>query len=306
MSLGRSIDEEETNKLVSRFISLMVASELSKPLRVVPPPYIGEGPHQKCYASFSCCAINFDPQRLVEAMSGHMARDIIKTLFANKDVKLEETEWPEKIGRWFEKSLTERLTSPANIKLADIRSDPDFLKARIQLDELAQNACRSFGNNFDACQRMIDNFLRQGTVHLESAWETSRQEEEINAIEVKMLLGQNCGEKRESFTKEFQDKPWPLIITLGLVGLGLIIGILFISNLQLEPLHIAGLFIALVPIVVAVILAVVGRKRVEVLYRTVPVSCETELKKLRAEYSEQNKRLKIHVALFTEHGPRSR
>jgi hypothetical protein len=298
--LGRSIGEGEVVELVARFISLAIASELSRPLRTVPPPYIGNGPHHRCYASFSCSTIGFDAQRLIEVLSDHLARDIRQRLFIDRDIKLDETGWPEKARLWLKESLDKPLTDPPGIELADIRRDADFIYAKERLDEFARSAYISFSSDFHTYQRLIDCCLTQGIVELESlSKKMADTKKEINQTEIKIMLGHACGAKSDSIETVTNEKPWPLIITLGLAGFTLIIAPLVATNFQPATIHTLGIAVGGLLILIAAALAIVGRGKIVLSGRTTPTSCAAELERQKRQYKEQNKRQNIHVALFT-------
>lgn len=298
---GRAITEDECIELVARYISLAVASELSKQLRKEPPPYIGEGAHHKCYASFSCSTINFSAQKLIDALSNQLASDICLRLFASSRFNIEETDWPEKAQHWLETSMTEPLINPVDKGLSGIRQDPDFIKAKAALDDLAKSACGSFGGNLHAYKSFIDHCLKQLTVRLESlSNKMANTKKKINELEIEIMLGHVRKGKPVATKTRGKVRPWPWIIALASVGICLLAAMLFIVPPEQELAQKLGIVAGAVLMLAAVALAIIGQKSEMSSFSVEPVSpAREELEKQKALFAQQSKRQSILVALFT-------
>jgi hypothetical protein len=291
--LGRSITSEERIELIARFVSLAIGSELSKLLKTNPPPYVGDGQF-KSYASFGCASINFDAQRLVGLLAGHLANDITQNLFSIETVKPEEGEWRDRI-KAYESSPDQPFIASANIELADIQKDPDFERSKVELDELIQSICPVSNNSFHKLLTIINRCMQEKSVRLEKIRQEMTQiKKKINGIEIKILLNQPCDEKVDPVTIPVKKTPWVLIIALLTAGAGITTALLVLQPVSyLIAIAVAALFLLIV-----LILAFTAGKKFAVVDRRIPISCEAELKRLSADFAAANKRLNIQVGLF--------
>lgn len=297
--LGQTIGEEDLIELVARFVALAVASELAPSLRTNPPPYLGEGLHYRGYASFSCSNVGFDATRLIDSLSSQLAGDICHQLFANTGSKFDEGKWSEQAQRWFADSLKQPLSEPLNRDLADITVDADFILAKARLDEFTLSASQSLFHDTESFGRVLNKCMEQGMTELESqANEIKKTKKEVNELEIKIMLGIPCGRNVEQIASTTSVRPWPWIITLALLGLGIIVALIVITNGQLmEQKSLTS--VGSVLIIAAIVLMIVGQKREAVEAVVTATSCREELEKKKRLYGQQNKVQNIHLALFT-------
>jgi hypothetical protein len=298
---GQAIVEDELIELVARFISLAIASELSGPLRTVPPPYFGTGSHHQGYASFSCSTIGFNACRFIDVLSHYLASDICQRVFGSQSVKYNESTWPEQARHWFKESLRKPLNDPTSTDFTDVTQDADFIDAKERLDEFMRSAGEALSHNMQDYQSLIDECLKQGVIQLEShAQKMKNIKREINRLEIKIMLNKPCGSEPQRIEKQIKVRQWPLITVLGIFGLGLIAYTLFSTNGQLPlPLDKLLTVLGVISVGAAIALMIVGSKRDASETIVTTVSCEEELRKKKEYYEQERKLQNIHVALFS-------
>ncbi|HEX8560409.1 MAG TPA: hypothetical protein VF668_20105 [Pyrinomonadaceae bacterium] len=296
---GQSIGGDDVVELVARFVSLAVASELRRDIRSFPRPYIGEGPVHRAYASFGCSTIGFDPRRLTGVLSDYLASDICRHLFADRGLKLDETEWPGRAAAWLNASLGKELAGPPSAELKDLDQDVDYDGARRLMDELTYGACRALGDDLRSYQGFLDHCLSRGVVRLEAlSKEMKELKRRINEIEVRILLGEveRPGEGGGGVPREERYLKWALF--LGGAGLLAVAASLFLGGLQPEALLVLRVLGALL-ILAGVVAAFLKRRWVQYLPAAPASPLAEELRRLKAEHDEKRKRQNIHVALLT-------
>lgn len=298
--LGQTIGEQDLIELVARFISLALASELSPSLRTNPPLYLGDGLHNRGYASFSCSNIEFNPTRLIDSLSSQLARDVCHQLFADNGSESEEGKWSEQAQRWFADSLKQPVSDPAALDMVNINLDADFILAKARLDDFTLSACRALFHDAEAFGRVLDKCMEQGMIELEShASEIKKIKKDINELEIRIMLDIPCGQKSEPGpTITTNERAWWLIATLALLGLSTIVALSIITNGQLmqqKSLTAGGVIL----IIAAVLLIFTGKKTETQGTVVTAISCMKELEKKRRLYQQQKKVQNIHLALFT-------
>lgn len=295
---GQSVGPGDVVELVARFVSLAVASELSRHMRSVPPPYIGDGPTHKSYASFSCSTVGFDAQSLTRVLSSYLTSDICRRLFASNAPQLKEREWYGRVDAWLDKSLAEELVEPESADLNDLNRDADYKRARERMEEFTRGACRSLRDNLRAYQGFLDRCLGRGVVRLEALSKQMKEiKGQINETEIMMLLGQTGrGEPR---TIKRTVRHLALAGVLGGGGLSAALAMLYVSNFQPEPRHWAGIAVGSLLLLAGVLLAFYKKEYDDLIPPAAVSPLEEKLRLLEAEYAEKNKLQNIHVELFT-------
>jgi hypothetical protein len=295
---GQSIGEGDVVELVARFVSLAVVSELSRHIRSAPPPFIGDGPAHKAYASFSCSTIGFDAQRLTAVLSDYLATDICRRLFADRGFRLDDTEWPDRAAAWLKGSLGEKPDGPPSAEGDGLNQDDDYNRAKGRMDKFTYGAYTSLRDNLRAYQGLLDHCLGRGVVQLEAlSKEMKELKKKINEIEIRILLDDRDRGGDGFYGKE-EDRFFTPAIFLGVAGLLALLATLFLGGLEPQTLLAARVVGALL-ILAGVVVAFLKRERPVYYPAQLASSLEEELGRLKAEYAEKNKLQNIHVELFT-------
>lgn len=295
---GQSVGPGDVVELVARFVSLAVASELSRHIRNVPPPYIGDGPPHKSYASFCCSTVGFDAQSLTRVLCGYLTSDICRSLFADGEPQLKTREWHGRVDDWLDKSLAEAPADPESADLNDLNRDVDYKRARERMEEFTRAACSSLRDNLRAYQGFLDHCLRRGVVRLEALSKQMKEiKGQINETEIMILLGHT--ERGESTTIK-RTKRYPALAgVLGGAGLLTAVAMLYVSNFQPEPRHWAGIAVGALLLLAGVLLAFYKKEYEDLIPPAAVSPLEERLRLLEARYAEKNKLQNIHVELFT-------
>lgn len=295
---GQSVSESDVVELVARFICLAVASDLSREIRSVPAPYVGDGPTHRAYASFSCSTIGFDPRRLIGTLSDYLASDICRGLFLTNGLNVDANGWPGRGADWWRESLEVKLAHPLNTELKELDQDDDFRIAKERLREFTLDACRALKGNMRALQRVLDHCLIGGVVPLEALSKEMKDiKKKINEIEIKILL--NVPEKLEQEPLVVTRRFWKWAIGLGAAGLLSIAAALFLGGFRRETGYLAVEVTGAMLVLAGIVLAFLKRVDIVPPPHAASLTLEEQLRRLKAEYAEKNKRQNIHVALFT-------
>src|SRR6185312_7088899 len=217
--LGQTLTlRSDTVDLVSNFIVLAIASELSDVLKVNPPPYDGaQGSHHKAYGSFSCNRIGFRKERLISGAAQLLARDLSQQLHNSRVSDDALDELLTQSAAWFRnsrQSLEERLRKAelaretgrnGNFQSTSVMSIQRL--AQLELDQFTDRVIATLAPNLGSLSGFLNRCLERWLVELEELAEQVRtKRSEIVALSIDDMLGL---QRTETYQEEIpQQAKW--------------------------------------------------------------------------------------------------